>query len=172
VTKGVLTPDNSQADGAQIGYLEQAIALNESKYISLDFYASACPMDIMLLPYAETVNPWVKTGVAVHCMASGWLRLDRYIDANDLHIADYTGIGDGVDGYAHKLEITSDGTNLTFKVDGVDAFTGATVAIPADSVQLVLRAPKDSYIDNLYIASEKPAETATAVDVDFTDKTE
>ncbi|MBE7093560.1 MAG: right-handed parallel beta-helix repeat-containing protein [Clostridiales bacterium] len=172
VTKGVLTPDNSQADGAQIGYLEQAIALNESKYISLDFYASACPMDIMLLPYAETVNPWVKTGVAVHCMASGWLRLDRYIDANDLHIADYTGIGDGVDGYAHKLEITSDGTNLTFKVDGVDAFTGATVAIPADSVQLVLRAPKDSYIDNLYIASEKPAETATAVDVDFTDKTD
>ena len=42
-----------------------------------------------------------------------------------------TGIGNGVDGYAHKLEITSDGTNLTFKVDGMDAFTSVTVAIPA-----------------------------------------
>ncbi|MBQ8352867.1 MAG: hypothetical protein IJY34_03630, partial [Clostridia bacterium] len=169
VTKGALAPDNSLASAAQIGYLEQAIALNEKKYISLDFYASACPMDIMLLPYAETVNPWVETGIGVHCMASGWLRLDTYIDANKGWLADYTGIGNGADGYAHKLEITSDGTNLTFKIDGVDAFTSASVAIPADSVQLVLRAPAGSYIDNLYIASEKPA-TAGAVDVDFTNK--
>jgi len=171
VAKGTLTPDNSLAENAQIGYLEEAIALNENKYISLDFYASACRMDIMLLPYAETVNPWA-TGVGVHCTASGWLRLDTYIDANTGWLGDYTGIGNGVDGYAHKLEITSDGTNLTFKVDGVDAFTGATVAIPADSVQLVLRAPKGSYIDNLYIADSKPTETETVVDVDFTDKTD
>ena len=171
VAKGTLTPDNSQTENAQIGYLEQAIALNENKYISLDFYASTCPMDIMLLPYADTVNPWA-TGVGVHCMASGWLRLDTYIDANTGWLADYTGIGNGVDGYAHKLEITSDGTNLTFKVDGVDAFTGATVAIPADSVQLVLRAPEGSYIDNLYIADSKPTATETVVDVDFTDKTD
>ena len=170
VTKGALAPDNSLASAAQIGYLEQAIALNEKKYISLDFYASACPMDIMLLPYAETVNPWVETGIGVHCMASGWLRLDTYIDANKGWLADYTGIGNGADGYAHKLEITSDGTNLTFKIDGVDAFTSATVAIPADSVQLVLRAPAGSYIDNLYIGAEKPADVATAVDVDFTNK--
>ena len=171
VTKGTLTPDNSLATTAQVGYLEQAIALNENKYISLDFYASACPMDIMLLPYADTVNPWA-TGVGVHCMAGGYLRLDTYIDANTGWLADYTGIANGVDGYAHKLEITSDGTNLTFKVDGVDAFTSATVAIPADSAQLVLRAPEGSYIDNLYIADSKPTETETVVDVDFTDKTD
>ena len=171
VSKGVLTPDNSIAENAQIAYLEQAIALNENKYISLDFYASACPFDLMLLPYAETVNPWA-TGVGMHCMASGWIRLDTYIDANTGWLSDYTLIGNAVDGYAHKLEITSDGTNLTFKIDGADVFTNATVAIPADSVQLVLRAPEGSYIDNLYIASSKPAKEESVTDVDFTDKTD
>ena len=171
VTKGALAPDNALTKNAQIGYLEQAIALNENKYISLDFYASVCPMDIMLLPYADAVNPWA-TGVGVHCMESGWLRLDTYIDANQGWLADYTGIGNGVDGYAHKLEITSDGSYLTFQVDGVAAFTGATVAIPADSVQLVFRAPDGSYIDNLYIANSKPTESETVADVDFTDKTD
>ena len=167
VEKGTLAPDNSIAETNQIGYLEQAIALNEQKYISLDFYVSATQFDIMLLPYSDTINPWDKTGVGMHCMASGWIRLDKYIDANDLWLGDYTGIGNGVDGLSHKLEIFSDGTNLSFKIDGVDAFTGATVDIPADSVRLLLRAPKGSYIDNLYIGAEKPSvETA----VDFTAK--
>ena len=167
VEKGTLAPDNSIAETNQIGYLEEGIALNEQKYISLDFYVSATQFDIMLLPYADTVNPWDKTGVGMHCMASGWIRLDKYIDANDLWLGDYTGIGNGVDGLSHKLEIFSDGVNLTFKIDGVDAFTGATVEIPADSVRLLLRAPKGSYIDNLYIGTEKPSiETA----VDFTAK--
>ena len=169
VTKGALSPDNAMTENNQIGYLAQAIALNENKYISMDFYATNCPFDIMLLPYAETVNPWSKDGVGVHCMAGGWLRLDTYIDANEGWLADYTGIGSGADGYAHKLEIISDGTNLTFKVDGADAFAGTTVAIPADSVQLVLRAAKGSYIDNLYIADSQPIEV-TATELDFTDK--
>jgi len=169
VTKGALSPDNALTENNQIGYLAQAIALNENKYISMDFYATSCPFDIMLLPYAETVNPWSKDGVGVHCMAGGWLRLDTYIDANEGWLADYTGIGSGADGYAHKLEIISDGTNLTFKVDGADAFAGTTVAIPADSVQLVLRAAKGSYIDNLYIADSQPTEV-TATELDFTDK--
>ena len=171
VTKGALAPDNSITPNKQIGYLEQAIALNVPKYISMDFYAQTSSFDVALVPCAETLDPWA-TGIGVHSNESGWMTLNTNIDLGPGWLADYTGIGNGVDGYAHKLEITSDGTNLTFKVDGMDAFTSVTVAIPADSVQLFLRAEEGSYIDNLYIGAEKPVETETATYVDFTDKTD
>ena len=171
VTKGALAPDNSITPNKQIGYLEQAIALNVPKYISMDFYAQTSSFDVALVPCAETLDPWA-TGIGVHSNDSGWMTLNTNIDLGPGWLADYTGIGNGVDGYAHKLEITSDGTNLTFKVDGMDAFTSVTVAIPADSVQLFLRAEEGSYIDNLYIGAEKPVETETATYVDFTDKTD
>lgn len=170
VQNGALAPDNTIAENNQVAYLDQAIALNESKYISLDFYASACQFDLMLLPYAETVNPWA-TGVGVHCMQSGWIRLDTYIDANTGWLGDYTGIGSGADGLEHSLEIISDGATLDFYIDGAAAF--ADVAIPANSVQLLLRAPKNSYVDDLYIASVKPAQTVTGeTKIDFDGKTD
>ncbi|MBQ7879931.1 MAG: hypothetical protein IJ317_04715, partial [Clostridia bacterium] len=158
VQYGELAPDNTIAENNQVAYLDQAIALNESKYISLDFYASACPFDLMLLPYAETVNPWA-TGVGIHCMESGWIRLDTYIDANTGWLADYTAIGNGADGSEHSLEIISDGATLDFYIDGAAAFSD--VALPANNAQLLFRAPENSYVDDLYIASVKPVQTVT-----------
>ena len=171
VAKGALTPDNSMTPNNQIAYLDQAIALNENKYISLDFYVKTSAFDFVLVPDAETLNPWA-TGIGVHTNPSGWMTLNTNLDLGPGWLSDYTGAGSCVDGYAHKLEITSDGTNLTFKIDGVDAFAEKTVAIPANSVRVFVRADKDSYIDNLYIASSKPTATTAAVDVDFTDKTD
>ena len=53
VAKGVLSPDNSLATENQIGYLEEAIALNESKYISLDF----APSNEAIVSLAKSTAP-------------------------------------------------------------------------------------------------------------------
>ncbi|MBR4943256.1 MAG: hypothetical protein IKZ28_04415, partial [Clostridia bacterium] len=134
VTKGTLSPDNSQTETAQIGYFGEAIALNETKYISFDFYATDALFDVALVPYEETVNPWA-TGIAIHSNLLNVMTLNGNIDLGPAWMEDSVLVGNCVDGYAHKLEIYSDGTNLTFAIDGISLFT-STVAIPSDNVRL------------------------------------
>ena len=161
-------PDLSFVSTPQVGYLGEAIALNEAKYISLDFYAAG-DMDIGLIDSSVAFNAWNKTSVFFHLReANGHIRLDQYIDANDLWLADYAAVGNCVADSLHKLEIISDGTNLTFKVDGVAAFTDKAIAVPVSQAYLTLRTGAGSYIDNLYIANGAPVTESTVKEFSFT----
>ena len=166
---GVLKPDYTTeptATANRLGYLTDKIALNEAKYISLEFCTSATPFSISLVKAADEFNPWSANTVGFHTNQNGWLSLYDNIDLGRTWIADFTGLGSCADGGVHKLEITSDGTNLTYTVDGVAAFS--SIAIPANEVYLVLQTgTANAYVDNLYIGDSKPVTEIDYLSLDF-----
>ncbi len=186
-TGSKLKPNFSFVKAAQIGYLNQKISLNESKYISLDFYAKEAGLDIGLLSAAEmdAGTWWTTSAVSVHCYylaqhLTNSFQLTKGLDGGGW-LGDYTANSATLIGTGHKLEIISNGSTLTIKLDGVQVY--ADIAIPAEETYLVFRAGNgttavDSWIDNLYVADSAPTasedgvteysfETATP-DVDFT----
>ena len=140
----------SATEAKRIGYLKTPIALNESKYISFDFYAARL-FDVALVETAGDFNAWSTNSIGFHTNSNNWLTLNKNIDLAAGWLADYTGVGNCLADCVHTLEIISDGAKLTFKVDGNVAFSD--VAIPANEVYLVLQSTADTYIDNLYIAA-------------------
>ncbi len=158
----------------RVGYLNRKIALNEPKYISLDFASAGSVLDIALIDASAAVKPWENPSVAFHVNASGWLTLNKNtIDLGPNWLADYTGAGSCIGDGEHKLEIISDGTNLTFKVDGVDAFVGTTIAIPANEVYIAFQTnDKNSSIDNLYIADSAPTASSSVKEFAFNTPTD
>lgn len=157
---GKLIPENTFTESAQLAYMTKTIALNETKYIAFDFYTAEQNFDIMLYPSACVPNDmWTSTAIGLH---SWWyngttmpcLTLSKNLDRNGW-LGDYTGAS-YLDGNAHRVEILSNGTNLSFYFDSVQVFADGTWAIPADEINLAFRGAKGSYIDNLYIGKEKP----------------
>lgn len=169
---GKLVPDTSVAQTAQLSYTTKSVALNEQKYISLDFYTAGQNFDVALIPSACVPNDlWTKTAIALHACVSAntnVLQLNTYLD-----VPSETWLADAVvncfDGNAHKLEIFSDGSYLTFKLDGTQIYADKTVAIPANEVNIAIRANKGAYVDNLYIADSAPTVTENGTkNFDFT----
>lgn len=170
---GKLVPDNTYTDNTQLAYLTKTIALNEAKYISFDFYTAEQNFDIMLYP--STCVPsdmWTNTAIGLHAWwyngsTMPCLTMSRNLDRNGW-LGDYTGAS-YLDGNAHKVEMISNGTGLTFYFDGVQVFADKTVEIPASEINLAFRGAKGAYIDNLYIGAEKPkppALTETVLEFD------
>lgn len=171
---GKLIPDNTYVETAQLAYMTKTVALNETKYIAFDFYTAEKNFDIMLYPSTCVPNDmWTKTAIGLHAWwyegtAMPCLSLDTYLDPGVTWIADYTSKS-YLDGYAYNVVIASDGSNLTFYLDGVQVYADKTVAIPANEINLAIRGSKGAYIDNLYIGSEKPetpALTETVLEFD------
>ncbi len=167
---GKYSPDLSKATTAQISYYKNAIKLNESKYISFDFSAENAPFDMMLAAVGTPFNPWTDSAVGLHCYQTpnAAVTLSTNLDAKDgSWIADYAEKGSFTGDGTHTVEILSDGSNLTFKLDGVQVFADNTVAIPANEAYLTFRsADAETYIDNLYIAASAPESENVRFDFD------
>lgn len=168
---GKLIPDNTFVETAQLSYTKKSVALNEQKYISLDFYTAGEQFDLVLIPTACVPNDmWTKSAIALHACVSAEtnvLQLNTYLDVpSETWLADC--VADCFDGNVHKLEIFSDGNYLTFHLDGVAIYTDLAVAIPASEVNIAIRGNKGAFVDNFFVAESKPTATETQGDYSFT----
>ena len=122
-----------------------------TKYISMDFYATAKTFDIGLLDVAA-VNMW-GNALFIHLpFSDGTIGVNSYVDCTTGQYFGGTAIN-VMDGVEHNIKIVIESGKVSYVLDGETILEGYD--IPSSKAYLVIRAVgAESYIDNLVISNE------------------